>query len=59
MLFERLSAEEVVTMLEEELLDAANYAYMLETKGVHLPQFTGNIYRLWKRLQNRGEEKAR
>ena len=60
MKFETMSAEDLLEYLEEELLDAANYLFMIEERGgPFLDGFLRNIFHLWRAVEDaRGDIEA-
>ena len=52
MKFETMSVDALYTYVEEELLDAANYLYMLEARGgPYLENFVRHLFELWQALE--------
>lgn len=52
MKFETMSVDSLYQYVEEELLDAANYLYMLEARGGPcLENFVRNLFELWRALE--------
>lgn len=51
MKFETMNVDSLFDYVEEELLDAANYLYMLEARGgPYLENFVRNLFQLWQAL---------